>query len=199
MPQHRHFSFPDSPADLRYRLLSGAVVPRPIALVTTVDAAGRPNAAPFSFFGVLSHDPATLAIGIEQGADGRVKDTARNIRETAELTVHIVDAALAAQMEICASPVAPGVSELALAGLQTVPGRDVAAPRILAAPIALECRLLRHVDLGPARDIVLAEVLGLFVRDAAVNDRGHIAPDAVDAIARLGGKTYATTRDTFVL
>lgn len=199
MPQHRHFSFPDSPPDLRYRLLSGAVVPRPIALVTTVDAAGRPNAAPFSFFGVLSHDPATLALGIDQGDDGQMKDTARNIRATGMLTVHIVDAALAAQMAICASPLAPGVSELALAGLDTVPGRDIAVPRIATAPIALECRLLRHVDLGPARSIVLAEVLGLFVREGAVNDRGHIDPEAVDAIARLGGRSYATTRDTFVL
>lgn len=87
MNQHAHFDFADLDAKQRYKLLIGTVIPRPIALITTLSKDGQRNAGPFSFFNVLTHDPAIVAIGIENYEDGRMKDTSRNIRDTEEFTV----------------------------------------------------------------------------------------------------------------
>ncbi|MGZ2506643.1 flavin reductase (DIM6/NTAB) family NADH-FMN oxidoreductase RutF [Rhizobium beringeri] len=146
--QHMHFDFAKLTERERYKILIGTVIPRPIALVTTVSKDGKPNAGPFSFFNVLTHDPAIVAIGVENYADMRFKDTARNIRETGEFTVHICDDALVDRMEVCAIKFGPEVDELSEAGLATIPGQMVRSPRILAAPAALECR--RHTTCRSA-------------------------------------------------
>ena len=121
-----------SPRD-RYKLLIGTVVPRPIAWVTTVDPEGRVNAAPFSFFNVLSADPAILALGVENHADLSHKDTGRNIRLTGEFTVNIVDFANLHPMNVTAVPFPAGVDELAAAGLTALPGTHIRAPYIAEA------------------------------------------------------------------
>ena len=100
-------------------------------------------------------------------------------------------------MEVCARPAAAGADKLHLAGLNCADGTRVPSPRILAAPVAMECRLLQEVDLGPARGIVLGEVLSLFVRGSAVDDALRIDPAQIDAVGRMGGPTYATTRECF--
>jgi len=182
-----------------YKLLSGVVIPRPIALITTRSADGIDNAAPFSFFGVLSHHPATVAVGIEPRADGSRKDTAQNILSTGVFTLHIPDVALADAVQAVAGPVAPEVDEIALHGLDTVPGTFIDCPRLSAAPVAMECTFDQRLDLGPARDILIGTVRGLFVRQEAVNESMHVDPDKIDAIGRLGGAVFATTRDRFSL
>lgn len=136
MIDHTHFDFAKLTERERYKILIGTVIPRPIALVTTFSKDGQPNAGPFSFFNVLTHDPAIVAIGVENYSDMRFKDTARNIRETGEFTVHICDNALVDQMEVCAIKFGPEVDEMEEAGLATVPGQMVKSPRILAAPAA---------------------------------------------------------------
>ena len=195
---HVHFDFAELSARERYKLLIGTVIPRPIAFITTLSRDGQRNAGPFSFFNVLTHDPAIVAIGIENYEDGRMKDTARNIRETEEFTVHIVDDALAAQMEICAIKFGPDVDELAEAGLETVPGEAVRSPRIVSAPAALECRRHMTIEVGKAREIVLGQVLGIHIRADIVDPaRLHVDQIKMDAIGRLGGHGYARTRDQF--
>ncbi|MCX5578906.1 flavin reductase family protein [Kaistia terrae] len=195
---HVHFDFAELTERQRYKLLIGTVIPRPIAFVSTVDRNGRRNAGPFSFFNVLTHDPAIVAIGVENYDDMRFKDTSRNIRETGEFTVHIVDEALVKQMEICAIKFGPEVDEIAEAGLTTVPGLNVRSPRILEAPAALECRRYMTLELGRAREIILGEVLGVFVREDAVDPQSlHIDQIKMDAIGRMGGHTYASTREQF--
>ena len=200
MTGHVHFDFAELSERERYKLLIGTVIPRPIALVTSVGRDGVANAGPFSFFNVLTHDPAIVAIGVENYADGRFKDTSRNIRDTEEFTVHICDDALVERMEVCAIKFGPGVDELAEAGLETVPGTMVGSPRIVAAPAALECRRTMTLELGRAREIILGEVVGLFVREDAV-DAGslHIDQFKMDAVGRMGGHSYARTRDQFEL
>lgn len=194
---HSFFDFGrETPAE-RYRLMANAVTPRPVAFVTTISRDGIANAAPFSFFGLLSHDPATLAIGIEPRPDGRRKDTAQNIVDTGMFTVHISDAALAPQMDSCGAPVDPEVDEIALARLATVPGRTVAVPRLAMAPVAMECRLHALVPLGPARDVVLGTIQGFFLREDAIAAGGRIDQDILDTVGRVGGAAYATTRDRF--
>ena len=184
----------------RYKLLIGTVVPRPIALVTTVDAQGRVNAAPFSFFNCLSADPAILALGVEYRGDGRHKDTGRNIRDTQVFTVNIVSNAMAEAMNICAVPFEPGTDELGEAGFTTVAGLKIASPRIGEAPVAFECRHHVTLSIGSSRDIILGEVVEAHLRSDIVDPRKlYVDPAALDAIGRMGGHGYASTRDYFDL
>lgn len=182
-----------------YKLLIGTVVPRPIAWVTTVDTEGRVNAAPFSFFGVLSADPPILAIGVENHSDLSFKDTGRNIRETGEFTVNIVGAENLEAMNVTAVPFPAGVDELAHAGLTALPGTHVRAPYIAEAPAAFECK--RHVTLqvGGSREIVIGQVLALHIRSDLVNERLHVDPGKLSALGRMGGHGYIRTDETFDL
>ncbi|NEJ23973.1 flavin reductase family protein [Rhizobium leguminosarum] len=182
----------------RYKLMIGTIIPRPIALVTTVDENGRVNAAPFSFFNCLSADPPILAIGVENNADMSFKDTGHNIRMTEVFTVNIVSFAIAEAMHVCGAKYPRGVDELKEAGLTAMPGEKVASPFIAEAPAAFECK--RHVtlELGRSRQIVMGEIVYAHYRDGVVDpERLHVDPAAVDAIARLGGDTCATIRDRF--
>ena len=192
------FDFAELTPRERYKLLIGTVIPRPIALITTLSADGIPNAGSFSFFNILTHDPAIMAVGIEYRPDGTPKDTAANILATGEFTVHIADHALVDQMEICSIKFAPEVDELAVAGLETAPGETVRSPRILAAPAAFECRLVQTVPVTPARVIVLGEVQRMFLRESLVNrETLHVDQMAIDAVGRLGGHLYARQLDQF--
>ncbi|OHV23456.1 flavin reductase family protein [Rhizobium sp. RMa-01] len=192
------FDFTELSERQRYKLMIGTIIPRPIALVTTVDEHGRINAAPFSFFNCLSADPPILAIGVENNADMSFKDTGHNIRMTEVFTVNIVSFAIAEAMHVCGAKYPRGVDELKQAGLTAMPGEKVASPYIAEAPAAFECR--RHVtlELGRSRQIVMGEIVYAHYRDGVVDpERLHVDPAAVDAIARLGGDTCATTRDRF--
>ncbi|MCQ4159085.1 flavin reductase family protein [Roseomonas sp. GC11] len=193
------FDFARLSARERYKILIGTVIPRPIAWVTTRDAAGRANAAPYSFFNCLSADPAIVALGIEFRPDGAPKDTARNIRDTGCFTVNIVSDALAEAMNVTATPFGAGVDELEKAGLATAPGLAVSAPRILAAPAALECRLHSFLAISASREIVLGEVVYAHIRSDAVDERLHVDPAVIDALGRMGGQGYARTRERFDL
>ncbi|MBX5220257.1 flavin reductase family protein [Rhizobium sp. NLR8a] len=192
------FDFKELSERERYKLMIGTIIPRPIALVTTVDEHGRINAAPFSFFNCLSAEPPILAIGVENNADMSFKDTGHNIRMTEVFTVNIVSFAIAEAMHVCGSKYPRGIDELKEAGLTAVPGEKVVSPFIAEAPAAFECR--RHVtlELGRSRQIVMGEILYAHYRDGVVDpERLHVDPAAVDAIARLGGDTCATIRDRF--
>lgn len=184
----------------RYKLLIGAVVPRPIAWVTTCDASGAVNAAPFSFFNCLSADPAILALGVEYRPSGAQKDTGRNIRDTQVFTVNIVSDSLVEAMNVTAVPFPAGVDELKAAGLTARPGVKVSCPWIGEAPVAFECRHHTTLSIGRSREIILGEVVFAHFRADTVNASNmHVDPTAVDAIGRMGGQGYATTRDYFDL
>jgi len=193
------FDFDDlSPQD-QYKLLIGTVVPRPIAWVTTVDLQGRVNAAPFSFFNALCADPPIVALGLGTRPGGEPKDTPANIAATKAFTVNIVSNDLAEKMNVTATTFATGIDELREAGLTTVPGTKVPCPRIGEAPAALECRLYMTIPVGEDV-IVLGQVVAAHYDERVINvARKHIDPKALDAIARLGGNGYATTRDLFDL
>jgi flavin reductase (DIM6/NTAB) family NADH-FMN oxidoreductase RutF len=183
----------------KYKILIGAVVPRPIALVTTVDTKGRFNAAPISFFNCLSAEPAILALGVENHDDMSFKDTAWNIRATGVFTVNIVSSAMLDAMNICAVPFAPNVDELAEAGLTAIAGTKIAAPRIAKSPAAFECKQHMTLGIGNSREIILGEVVAAHIRSDIINQRMHIDPAGLDAIGRMGGHSYCSSRDTFDL
>jgi flavin reductase (DIM6/NTAB) family NADH-FMN oxidoreductase RutF len=184
----------------RYKLLIGAVVPRPIALVTTISKDGIVNAAPFSFFNCLSADPAILALGVEYRPTGPQKDTGRNVRETLAFTVNIVSDAMAEAMNACAVPFEPGIDELAQAGFTARPGTSVPCPYIAEAPAAFECRQHTTLGIGNSREIILGEVLHTHFAPGIVDPATlHVDPEALDALGRMGGQGYARTRDRFDL
>src|SRR6185503_2075924 len=140
-----------------YFFMISAIVPRPIAFVTTRGHDGRTNAAPFSYFTGVSSSPPSLLICSGRRRDG-VKDTERNIMETGEFTVNIVVEEMMDAVVIAGTDHPPHVSELDLAGLSTEPGTKVATPRVLASPVNLECRLLQSIDVAGAA-VIAGEVV----------------------------------------
>lgn len=194
------FDFETLAPDDRYKILSATIVPRPIAWVTTQSPSGVRNAAPFSFFNVLSKAPPLLALGIQRDGDGTMKDTARNILDTREFVVNLVPYALREAMNATSAAVAPGVNELALAGLDMVPSIKIAPSRIAASPVAFECRLHTPLEVSPNQLIAIGEIVTAHVDDAFVRDaaRHYIATDALDLIGRMQGRDwYVDTRRPF--
>jgi len=192
------FDFRALSARDRYKLMIGTIVPRPIALVTTVDPLGRFNAAPFSFFNCLSHDPPILALGVENKPDMSFKDTAGNIRLTEVFTVNIVSHAIAEAMHVCAIGFPLGIDELAEAGLTALPGTMIAAPHIAEAPAAFECKRHTTLEIGRSRQIILGEIIyAHYHADVVDAERMRVDPTRLDPIARLGGATCSTIRDRF--
>jgi flavin reductase (DIM6/NTAB) family NADH-FMN oxidoreductase RutF len=174
-----------------YKQLTSVIVPRPIAFVTTQSLDGSVNAAPFSFFNMCGED--NVMLGIEDRLDGKGrKDTDRNIQETGEFVIHLVDETIIEATNLCSAEVPAGVEELPVAGLTTKP------PRIAKSPVAIECRLDRMIPLKPHRRIILGTAVYLHIRDDAVLDaeRCYIDPARLKAIGRFGGPWYARTSNT---
>ena len=193
-------SFADLPPRDRYKLLCGAVVPRPIALVTSLGRNGVVNAAPFSFFNVFAENPPLIVLGLQHKTDGAPKDTTRNIRETGEFVVNLVDEPLARGMNICATDFPPDISEIAAAGLDLAASVTVAAPRIATAPFSLECRRHTILTFGPDRDLLIGEVLHLHARPGIV-DPATLRTDTVAyrPIGRLAGDLYCRQGEVFAM
>jgi len=164
-----------------YRLLTGAVVPRPIGWASTVDAKGRTNLAPFSFFTGVSSDPPTCLICVarkRKEPDGTrpPKDTWRNIERTREFVVHVVNAALGDPMNATARDLPYGMDEIAHVGLTKLACDKVAVPRIAEAPIAMECKLERIVEVGrTGTAVIIGEIVLWHVSDDLLVD-GRIDP-----------------------
>lgn len=184
----------------RYKLLTSLVVPRPIAFVTSENAEGLVNAAPFSFFNVFSDEPPLVVIGIGRRAGGALKDTARNIEARGEFVVNLVDEDLAPAMNVAAVDFPPETSEPGPAGLTLAASTLVRPPRIAEAPAALECRNHTTLVIGADHRLVVGEVLAIHVRDGLV-DPGtlRIDFDAYRPVGRLFANLYCRTRDTFEL
>ena len=187
-----HFDVEAIPANEAYKLLVSTVVPRPIALATTVDANGRVNAAPFSFFNVFSEDPAMVVLGFSHKPKGDHKDTLRNIRKTEAFVVNMVDHRVIDAMHICSSDVPSDESEIDYAGVTLAPSRLIGVQRIAQAPVSLECQLFQLTNLGPRRTLVLGEVLCVHVLDEIIDpETRRVIPERYSPIARLYGDHYA--------
>jgi flavin reductase (DIM6/NTAB) family NADH-FMN oxidoreductase RutF len=185
-----------------YKLLAGVILPRPIAWVVSRDAARHVNAAPFSFFNILSNDPPLLAIGFAAAPDREGKDTLSNLRGRGEFVVNLVPEELAEAMNVTATNAPRGMDETQLAGLELAPCAVVDVPRIAASPVALECRLWQVIEPGGSSTIVLAKIVYAHVWATAFEDlaRLHIDPAEMRLIGRMhGGGGYCTTRDVFTI
>ena len=184
----------------RYKLMSAAITPRPIAWVTTEAADGVRNTAPFSFFNMMGADPPLVVIGIMRRPEGSPKDTAANILQTGEFVVNLVREEDAPQMNFTCIDAPPAFDEAAAAGIELVPSSVVRPGRIATAPVSMECRLYQEVS---ARDttIILGEVLRFHIRDAFVDGaRLHVDTLALNLIARMHGRGwYARSKDLLQL
>jgi flavin reductase (DIM6/NTAB) family NADH-FMN oxidoreductase RutF len=185
----------------RYFLLIGSIVPRPIAFVSTVNAAGAPNVAPMSFFNGVSSTPPVVSVSLASRR-GTKKDTLRNIEETGEFVVNIVDEAIVERVNLASGDYPPEVSEFDVTGLTPEPSRIVRPPRVAESPISLECKLVQAVPVGvdPHRTVlVLGEVLLFHVREGLLLENNHVDAEALRAVGKMGGPGYCRTRDRFSL
>ena len=184
----------------QYKLLSATIVPRPIALVTTLSATDRVNAAPFSFFNVMGEDPPVVVLGLQEHPDGSPKDTTANIQKRGQFVVHMVDEDLAEAMNICGIRFPLDVEEVSEAGLAVVPSDRVAPPRIAEAPVSFECERIGLLQISPGRHIAIGKAIMMHVRDGLIDpERLHIDQEAYRPVGRLGGLLYTRTREHFVL
>ena len=197
---HLSYNFAELQPSQRYKLLCGLVVPRPIALVTSISREGVVNAAPFSFFNVFSENPALLVLGLQHNADGSPKDTTRNIHHSGEFVVNLVDEGIAEAMNLTATDFPPGEGEPTALGMATLASTLIKPPRLAQAPAAFECRRSVGLAFGPQRELLIGEVLAAHVREGIVEAATlNVDFAALAAVGRLCGSAYARQRDRFEL
>jgi flavin reductase (DIM6/NTAB) family NADH-FMN oxidoreductase RutF len=188
-----------------YKLMSGSIVPRPIAFVTTLsDHDGVINAAPFSFFNVVSSDPPLLSISVGR-KNGVMKDTARNVLAHQELVVHICDESIIEEVNETAALLLPHESELERTRLTTVPSSMVSVPGVQEALIRMECKLYQHIPISndagiPVSDLLLVRIVQYhFSKQVYRADKGYILMDELKPVSRLAGNDYAKLGDRFTV
>ena len=179
------------------------IVPRPIGWITTLDAAGRVNLAPYSFFNGVASDPPMVMFASSGLAARADKDALANCEATGEFVCNLATWDLRDEMNRTSAPVPAGTDETALAGLETVPSRLVKPPRVAAAPIHMECLYHQTVDLpcdipGGRNAVVIGRVVGVHIDDAVLTD-GLVDPAKTKPIARLGYMDYALVETVFTM
>jgi flavin reductase (DIM6/NTAB) family NADH-FMN oxidoreductase RutF len=190
--------FQELTAPQRYKLLVSLIVPRPIALVTTTSQSGLVNAAPFSFFNVFCDEPPVIILGIAERANGALKDTARNIIQSGEFVVNMVDKQIAEAMHACATDLPSEESELALAGLTEAASVVVKPPRIAESPASLECKLHTKLELG-TYNLFVGQVHMMHARDGLIDPKTlRVEMSSYQPVGRLFANRYCTTDDQFV-
>lgn len=188
-----------SPPDA-YRLIIESVLPRPIALVSTVNAQGQGNLAPFSFFNAVASNPPTLSLSIvrKRGAPGTVppkKDTLRNIEETGQFVVNSFNRWILEQAHQTSGDYAYGVDEMHEVGLSPLPSLRVKPSRVAESGVQMECEVYKMVEIGDGGPgstvLVIGKVLVIHTQNRILRD-GHIDPELLQPMSRLGGDSYAT-------
>lgn len=183
-------------ASQRYDLLVGAVQPRPIALVSTLDSEGAANLAPFSFFMAGGNEPASIMVSASTKGSGQWKDSLKNAESTGEFVVNFVVREMAAGMNATSFSYPQGFDEWSVAGFDPIPSVTVRPPRVAQSPVQFECSLfqiLRHGDGPGSANYMVGEVLRMHVR-ADLWDGRRLVHDGFRPIARLGSDEYLDTR-----
>ena len=181
------------------RVLTGVVVPRPIAFVSTMSKDGLINLAPYSFFNAVAYDPPTIVFSSSRQAGDKRKDTMTHIEETGEFVVNIVVDDIAEAMNRTAAEYPSDVSEFEIAGLTPAPSERVKPPRVAESPVNMECRLLQVVPLGQGdhqHGLVIGQIVLMHIRDDIID--GHrINHQRLKPTGRLAGSMYCHTSDVF--
>lgn len=192
----------------RYKLLIGGILPRPIALVSTISPHGVTNLAPFSFFTGVGSDPMLLLFCPANRPDGGEKDSLRNARPVAEggtghFVINVVPACIARRMAACAEELPYEQSEFDLSGLTPAPSVAVRAPGVAESPVSFECITRQVIRTNPGKpaggNIVLGEVVRIGARKGVIDSMFHVEHSMLDLVGRIGGRGYITTRERFEL
>lgn len=177
-----------------HQYLLGTVAPRPIALVSTVDAEGRSNLAPYSFFNAFSSNPPILVFSSNRRVeDNTTKDTLHNVRATGECVVSAVSYSIVRQMMLCSVELPAGVSEFDWSGFTQERGEVVAAPLVAESPVNMECKVTNIITLGEhggAGHLIVCEVLRMHIREDVLDVNGKIDPQRIDLVGRMGRAFY---------
>ncbi|WP_047151293.1 flavin reductase family protein [Aneurinibacillus tyrosinisolvens] len=191
------------PAKDNYKLLTGTIIPRPIAFVTTLSTVNRVvNAAPFSYFNIISSAPPRLSIAVQR-ANGNMKDTARNAVERGEFVVHVSNEDTVEEINKTAASLNPDESELDLTQLHTIDSLHISVPGIKEAPIRFECKLEKHITLDGedgkiVTDLLIGRILCYHIADDLYDqNKGYILADKVKPVSRLAGNNYAKLGEQF--
>jgi flavin reductase (DIM6/NTAB) family NADH-FMN oxidoreductase RutF len=191
------------PAPLSHNPFNALVMPRPIAWISTLDADGCANLAPYSYFNAVSSDPPYVMFAPNAAAAGAVKDTYRNLAAVPEFVVNLVSEADGVAMNATSKPSPPGVDEFTACGIDRLPSRLVRPPRVASARAALECRVYEIVHLPPAggreNHVVIGAVVGIHIADAAITADGRVDERLLAPLARLGYMNYGTLGEVFEL
>ncbi len=181
------------------RVLTGVVVPRPIAFVSTMSKDGLVNLAPYSFFNAVAYVPPTIVFSSSRHAGDKRKDTLAHIEETGEFVVNIVVDDIAEAMNRTAAEFPSEVSEFEIAGLTPAPSQKIKPPRVAESPVNMECRLLQVVPLGQGdhqHGLVIGQVVLMHIRDDIIE--GHrINHQRLKPTGRLAGSMYCHTSEVF--
>lgn len=184
-----------------YKLLTGSILPRPIGWISSVDADGRPNLAPFSFFNVVCARPPTVVFcPLIRGTDGRTKDTLNNVRATNEFVVNIVSEDLAEAMNLSSVEAPPGLNEFEFARVTPEPSVTVRPPRVRESRVHFECRVRQIVEISPEAgggSLVIGEVLHIHVDESVLMGSDKINLAALKPVGRLAGGSYVRVTDVF--
>ncbi|MER2109224.1 MAG: flavin reductase family protein [Solibacillus sp.] len=185
-----------------YKFLIGSIIPRPIAFVTTKSEEGVVNAAPFSFFNIVSSNPPLISVSIQRPA-GRVKDTARNILAMKEFVVHIVDTTNVEKVNETAAVLPPEESEIPRAGFTLIDSTNIQVPAVAEAKVRFECKLEQALELGgageyPGCDLLIGKVVAYHIDEELYAD-GRIDAEGLAAVSRLAGDDYAEIGRTFTI
>jgi flavin reductase (DIM6/NTAB) family NADH-FMN oxidoreductase RutF len=184
-----------------YKILIGSVVPRPIGWISTVDEAGHPNLAPFSFFNVVcARPPTVLFCPLIRSTDGEQKDTLNNVKATGEFVVNIVTEELTPAMIASSVEIASEVNEFELTGLETASSVVVRPPRVAQSPIHFECKLTQIVEIGNNRgggSVVIGEIVHLHLDERVLLGEDKIDLTALKPVGRLAGSAYIRVTDLF--
>ncbi|WP_426450920.1 flavin reductase family protein [Paenibacillus sp. S-38] len=186
-----------------YKLLIGSIVPRPIALVTTLSNEGVLNAAPFSYFNIVASQPPLVSVSVQRKM-GERKDTARNAVDTGSFVIHITDESIVEKANKTAAALPPGESEVERAGLTPVASVAIPVPGLQEARIRMECVLEQAIELGgtegsPACDLLIGRVVHFHIDEELYDDRGHIDPEKLSPVARMAGNFYSRLGSLFEL
>jgi len=180
-----------------YRLLTGAVVPRPIGWASTINAKGVANLAPFSFFTVVCVIPPMISLTIARNPDGTEKHTLKNVRENGEFCFNVVTMPVWKEMVDSANAIPEDDSEFDKTGMTPIPCVKIKPPRVKEVPIHFECKLHQVIELGPNRHpLVIGEAIYIHV-DPAIMTNGYIDMKKLDPIGRLNGFQYVTLGEIF--
>ena len=179
-------------------LMLGAIGPRPIAFASTIDADGKPNLSPFSFFNMFSANPPILIFSpARRVRDNTLKHTLLNIKKVGEVVINIVNYDIVHQASLSSTEYAEGVNEFEKAGLTMLASEVVRPFRVAESPVQFECRVQDIVELGSeggAGNLIIAEVLKMHLREDLLDEEGRIDQHKIDLVARMGGNWYSRAR-----